>query len=49
MKTVYVGVMILFTMLFSGCSATEQSSYGNDSAHHQKSQSKKALQDLEKE
>ncbi len=49
MKTIYVGVIILLTLIVNGCSNVQQSSYNNDSAQWQKSQSKKALEVLEKE
>ena len=51
MKTTRINVIILLMLVFSGCSTNrvQQSSYNNDSAQWQKSQSEKALQDLEKE
>ena len=51
MKVVYASAIILLMLVVSGCSTSrvQQSSYNNDSAQWQKSQSKKALQELEKE
>ena len=49
MKIIYTCAIILLMLVVSGCSNAQQSSYNNDSAQWQKSQSKKALQDLEKE
>jgi hypothetical protein len=47
MKIFYLFVFL--TALFQGCSSTQQSSYNNNSAAWQKSESKKALEGLERE
>ncbi|MDQ1264763.1 MAG: hypothetical protein QG559_1764 [Campylobacterota bacterium] len=49
MKIVYIYMLILLALIMNGCASKEQSSYNNDSAQWQKSQAKKAIENLEKE
>lgn len=49
MKIIYIYILVLLTLIINGCASKEQSSYNNDSAQWQKSQAKKAIENLEKE